>query len=81
LIKYKAFQVPPAEFEGLLLSHEDILDAAVIGMESREQVTELPRYVYFLPFAEFEFGMADGDDDDDGHRQCVHCVRRQLAEC
>jgi acyl-CoA synthetase (AMP-forming)/AMP-acid ligase II len=30
LIKYKGFQVPPAELEALLLTHPDIADAAVI---------------------------------------------------
>ncbi|KAE8686217.1 4-coumarate--CoA ligase-like 5 [Hibiscus syriacus] len=30
LIKYKAYQVPPAELEHLLLSHPEIVDAAVI---------------------------------------------------
>ncbi|KAJ7060929.1 hypothetical protein C8F01DRAFT_1291039 [Mycena amicta] len=43
LIKYKAFQVPPAELEAVLLTHPDIADAAVIGVESVEQATELPR--------------------------------------
>ena len=33
LIKYKGFQVPPAELEGLLLQHPEITDAAVIGKE------------------------------------------------
>ncbi|XP_039261704.2 uncharacterized protein LOC120337870 [Styela clava] len=32
LIKYKGFQVAPAELEALLLTHPDILDAAVIGV-------------------------------------------------
>ncbi|MFJ3900239.1 AMP-binding protein [Streptomyces sp. NPDC090025] len=32
LIKYKGFQVPPAELEALLLTHEGIADAAVIGV-------------------------------------------------
>jgi 4-coumarate--CoA ligase len=45
LIKYKGFQVPPADLEAVLLSREDILDAAVIGVESPEEATELPRYV------------------------------------
>ncbi|KAL1110278.1 hypothetical protein AAG570_008355, partial [Ranatra chinensis] len=31
LIKYKAFQVAPAELEALLLSHPEVKDAAVIG--------------------------------------------------
>ncbi|KAF7351414.1 AMP binding protein [Mycena sanguinolenta] len=43
LIKYKGFQVAPAELESVLLTHPDIADAAVIGVESREQATELPR--------------------------------------
>jgi 4-coumarate--CoA ligase len=32
LIKYKGFQVPPAELEALLLTHPQIADAAVIGV-------------------------------------------------
>ena len=41
LIKYKGWQVAPAEIEGLLLSHPEILDAAVIGVEA--EGTEVPR--------------------------------------
>lgn len=43
LIKYKGFQVPPAELESVLLSHPDVADAAVIGVESAKEATELPR--------------------------------------
>ncbi|KAF7378255.1 4-coumarate--CoA ligase-like 7 [Mycena sanguinolenta] len=43
LIKYKGFQVAPAELESVLLTHPDIADVAVIGVESRERATELPR--------------------------------------
>ncbi|KAJ1303693.1 hypothetical protein OPQ81_008118 [Rhizoctonia solani] len=43
LIKYKGSQVPPADLENVLLSHPDIIDAGVIGIESPEQATELPR--------------------------------------
>ncbi|KAI0687441.1 AMP binding protein [Cytidiella melzeri] len=43
LIKYKGFQVPPAELEAILLLHPDIVDCAVIGVESVEEATELPR--------------------------------------
>lgn len=43
LIKYKGFQVPPAELEGLLLGHSDIDDVAVIGIDDKENATEVPR--------------------------------------
>jgi acyl-CoA synthetase (AMP-forming)/AMP-acid ligase II len=42
LIKYKGFQVPPAELEALLLTHPDIADAAVIGVPDVE-AGELPK--------------------------------------
>ncbi|KAL2758880.1 hypothetical protein ACRALDRAFT_2099745 [Sodiomyces alcalophilus JCM 7366] len=42
LIKYKGFQVAPAELEALLITHPKIADSAVIGVES-EDGTELPR--------------------------------------
>lgn len=41
LIKYKAFQVPPAEIEAVLLGHPKIKDAAVIGKPDEES-GELP---------------------------------------
>lgn len=41
LIKYKGFQVPPAEIEAQLLTHPDIIDAAVIGIPD-ENAGELP---------------------------------------
>ncbi|XWS24575.1 hypothetical protein CRYUN_Cryun28dG0114600 [Craigia yunnanensis] len=36
VIKYKAYQVPPAELESLLLSHPEISDAAVIPFPDEE---------------------------------------------
>jgi acyl-CoA synthetase (AMP-forming)/AMP-acid ligase II len=36
LIKYKGYQVPPAELEAVLLSHPGIADAAVIGVLDAE---------------------------------------------
>ncbi|KAI8084129.1 uncharacterized protein B0P05DRAFT_536257 [Gilbertella persicaria] len=43
LIKYKGFQVPPAELEALLLNSPLVADCAVIGIYDHEQATELPR--------------------------------------
>ncbi|KAJ4301206.1 hypothetical protein N0V90_003297 [Kalmusia sp. IMI 367209] len=48
LIKYKGFQVAPAELEGILVSHPSIDDVAVIGVYDKEQATELPR-AYVVP--------------------------------
>ena len=42
LIKYKDFQVPPAELEGLLLEHTGVADAAVIGKPDVE-AGEIPK--------------------------------------
>ncbi|XP_066281399.1 uncharacterized protein [Branchiostoma lanceolatum] len=42
LIKYKGYQVPPAELEALLLSHPDLQDAAVVGVPDQE-AGELPK--------------------------------------
>ena len=36
LIKYKGYQVPPAELEALLLTHDKIADVAVIGVRDDE---------------------------------------------
>ncbi|XP_003696437.1 luciferin 4-monooxygenase [Apis florea] len=41
LIKYKGFQVPPAELEAILLTCPEIKDAAVIGLP-HEEAGELP---------------------------------------
>ena len=50
LIKYKGFQVPPAELEGLLISHPMINDVAVVGVYNKDQATEVPRaYVVTKP--------------------------------
>ena len=51
LIKYKGFQVAPAELEALLLTHPGIADAAVIGVYN-EDGTEVPHaYVVRQPTA------------------------------
>lgn len=42
LIKYKGFQVPPAELEALLVTHPSVADAAVIGIPD-DEAGELPK--------------------------------------
>lgn len=42
LIKCKGFQVAPAELEALLLSHDAVMDAAVLGVPN-EAAGEAPR--------------------------------------
>jgi 4-coumarate--CoA ligase len=49
LIKYKGFQVAPAELEGLLLTHPAVADAAVVGVPD-EEAGEVPvGYVVVKP--------------------------------
>lgn len=43
LIKYKGFQVAPAELEGFLLEHDLVDDVVVVGVFSRKLGTEVPR--------------------------------------
>ena len=49
LIKYKGYQVAPAELEGLLLTHPAIADAAVIGLPD-EEAGEVPK-AFVVPSA------------------------------
>jgi acyl-CoA synthetase (AMP-forming)/AMP-acid ligase II len=43
LIKYKGYQVAPAELEAVLLGNPEIVDAAVIGVRDAESGEELPK--------------------------------------
>ena len=61
LIKYKGFQVAPAELEGLLISHPNINDVAVIGIYEKDQATELPR-AYIVPAPGIEASSATAAD-------------------
>ncbi len=52
LIKFKGFQVPPAELEALLVTHPAVADVAVIGVPD-EEAGELPKaFVVKAPGAE-----------------------------
>lgn len=43
LIKYKGFQVAPAELEAILMGLDAVADACVVGVYDHEQATEIPR--------------------------------------
>ncbi|ALA66890.1 AMP-binding protein [Corynebacterium lactis] len=43
LIKYKGYQVPPAELESVLLGHPDIADAACSGVIRQSDGEEIPK--------------------------------------
>ncbi|KAJ1649264.1 hypothetical protein IWQ61_009594 [Dispira simplex] len=43
LIKYKGFQVAPAELEAIVVSHPQVADVVVIGVYRLEQATEVPK--------------------------------------
>jgi acyl-CoA synthetase (AMP-forming)/AMP-acid ligase II len=43
LIKYKGYQVPPAELEALLLTHPGIADVAVVGVIDAASGEEIPK--------------------------------------
>ena len=43
LIKYKGYQVAPAELESLLLTHPDVADSAVVGFYREDDGEEVPR--------------------------------------
>jgi len=51
LIKYKGFQVPPAELEALLLTHPAIADAAVVGVPDAEAGEVPSAFVVLRPGA------------------------------
>ncbi|MEX2660233.1 MAG: AMP-binding protein [Acidimicrobiales bacterium] len=52
LIKFKGFQVPPAELEALLITHPAVADVAVVGVPD-EEAGELPKaFVVKAPGAE-----------------------------
>ncbi len=56
LIKYKGYQVPPAELEALLLTHPEVADVAVIGVLDDEG-EEVPKaFVVLQPNATIDEG-------------------------
>ncbi|XP_010466355.1 PREDICTED: 4-coumarate--CoA ligase 4-like [Camelina sativa] len=75
LIKFKGYQVAPAELEALLISHPDIDDAAVVGMKD-EVADEVP--VAFVVRSE---GSQLTEDDVKSYvnKQVVHYKRIKMV--
>ncbi len=67
LIKYKGFQVPPAELEAILINHPDVADCAVIGVPD-EDAGEIPK-AFVVP--------AEGSDLD--HDALMAHVAEQVS--
>ncbi|XP_009110226.1 4-coumarate--CoA ligase-like 8 isoform X1 [Brassica rapa] len=67
LIKYKGYQVPPAELEALLLNHPDILDAAVIPFPDKEAGQCPMAYISRKP------------ESDLSHIQVINFISEQVA--
>jgi len=57
LIKYKGYQIAPAELEALLLSHPKVMDAAVIGVLDDDK-QEIPKA---FVVAAADSGLTEGD--------------------
>ncbi|KIX05989.1 uncharacterized protein Z518_03963 [Rhinocladiella mackenziei CBS 650.93] len=70
LIKYKGFQVAPAELEGKLMDHPRINDVAVIGVYDEEQHTEVPR-AYVVA--------SQGHDSEKGAEEIVQWLADKVA--
>ena len=49
LIKYKGFQVPPAELEALIVTHPKVADVAVIGVPDDEAGENPKAFVVPMP--------------------------------
>ena len=71
LIKYKGFQVPPAELEGKLIGHPKIDDVAVIGIYDEKLASEVPR-AYVVP--------AKGISTDGLAEEIVEFIHKSVAQ-
>lgn len=70
LIKYKGFQVPPAELEGLLQAHEKIVDVAVLGVFKEDLASEVP-LAFVVP--------KEGTGSEELGKEIVEWMGKQVA--
>ena len=78
LIKYKGFQVAPAELEGILATHPAIQDVAVIGVYDKSQATELPRA--FVVLGAGQRGGNKDNNNDVGRKKEEEEIKTWLKE-
>lgn len=72
LIKYKGFQVAPAELEGKLMDHPLVNDTAVIGVYNKDQETEVPRAFVVL-------AKDQGKGEDEAAKEIVEWMNGKVA--
>ena len=78
--QYKGFQVAPAELEGLLKKHPKVKLAAVIGINDKKTMTELPRaYVELVPGAVSEEKVAKEHEEEELIKELDGFIRKQVS--
>ena len=76
LIKYKGFQVPPAELEALLVTHPKVADVAVIGVPD-EEAGEVPK-AFVVPAP--DSGLTEDEVIDFSREHLAHYKQVRLVE-
>ncbi|WP_427167416.1 AMP-binding protein [Streptomyces sp. C1-1] len=74
LIKYKGYQVAPAELEAILVQHPGIADAAVIGVDD-EEGNEIPK-AFVVPMTGVPISAAEVMAHVEGHVAPYKKIRR-----
>lgn len=77
LIKYRGFQVAPAELERVLLSHGAVADAAVVGVPASEGEGEVPR-AFVVPAAAAASSFLSGGEEQ-GAEEMMAWVNSRVA--
>ncbi|KAJ3092309.1 putative fatty-acid--CoA ligase FadD10 [Quaeritorhiza haematococci] len=74
LIKYKGYQVPPAELESLILNHPSVADVAVIGKPD-EEAGEVP-----LAFVVLKKQEAGKQEDWEDLQECAREIQEYVGK-
>lgn len=79
LIKYKGFQVSPAELEDMLLTHPKVQDCAVVGVYAKEEATELPRAYVVAKVDALNLKSSSQQDQDHLRKEILTWFNSQVA--